>query len=155
MNTYEFTEAFIKANNAVINHVDPIEETRALHELIDACKERMTEIKPDAVALAQQVMQENNVEGSEFEYNGKCYQLTVDENFDFTNYSKYNDATAALWRAKADEQKGLKSKVSALTSEMKGLLKSWRLLHPNRTPDSISYTFKVLSKLSKKDNKKK
>ena len=155
MSTFEFTQAFINANNAVLNHVDPIEETRALHELIDACKERMTEIKLDAVALAQQVMQENNVEGSEFEYKGKCYQLTVDENFDFTNYSKYNDATAALWRAKADEQKGLKSKVSALTSEMKGLLKSWRLLHPNRTPDSISYTFKVLSKLAKKSDKRK
>ena len=155
MNTYEFTEAFINANNTVQNHVDPIEETRALHELIDACKERMTEIKPDAVALAQQVMQENNVEGSEFEYKGKFYQLTVDENFDVTNYSKFNDATAALWRAKADEQKGLKSKVSALTSEMKGLLKSWRLLHPNRTPESVSYTFKVLSKLTKKVDKRK
>jgi hypothetical protein len=80
-----------------------------------------------------------------------CKKLweTMGENFDFTNYSKYNDATAALWRAKADEQKALKSKASALTNEMRGLLKSWRLLHPNRMPDSISFTFKVLSKLSR------
>lgn len=155
MSTFEFTQAFINANNAVLNHVDPIEETRALHELIDACKERMSEIKPEAVELAQKVMEENNVECSEFEYNGKFYQLTVDENFDFTNYSKYNDATAALWRAKADEQKGLKSRVSALTNEMRGLLKSWRLQHPNRVPDSISYTFKVLSKLRKEKAKEK
>ena len=42
------------------------------------------------------------------------------------------------------EQKGLKASVSALTSEMKGLLKSWRLQHPKRVPDSVSYTFKVL-----------
>ena len=41
MNTYEFTQAFINANDAVLNHVDAIEETRALSELIDACKERM------------------------------------------------------------------------------------------------------------------
>ena len=147
MSTYEFTEAFIRANDAVLNHVDAIEETRALSELIDACKERMAEIKPDAVALAQRVMAEQEVEGSEFEYKGKFYQLQVDETFAFAEKkSQYNDAIAAQWRAKADEQKGLKASVSALTSEMKGLLKSWRLLHPKRVPDSISYTFKVLKK---------
>ena len=41
MKTIEFTQAFINANDAVLNHVDAIEETRALSELIDACKERM------------------------------------------------------------------------------------------------------------------
>ena len=46
----------------------------------------------------------------------------------------------------------MKASVSALTSEMKGLLKSWRLQHPKRVPDSISYTFKVLKK---KGDKKK
>ena len=152
MNTYEFTQAFINANNAVLNHVDAIEETRALSELIDACKERMTEIKPDAVTLAHQVMAEKHVEGSEFEYKGKLYQLQVDEDFEFSDYKRYNDATAALWRAKAEEQKGLKASVSALTSEMKGLLKSWRLQHPKRVPDVVSYTFKVLKK--KADKKK-
>ena len=146
MTSYEFTQAFINANDAVLNHVDAIEETRALSELIDACKERMTEIKPDAVELAQQLMAEQQVTGSEFEHNGKCYQLQLDETFDFADYKRYNDATAALWRAKAEEQKGLKTSVSALTSEMKGLLKSWRLQHPKRIPDSISYTFKVLKK---------
>ena len=145
MNTYEFTQAFINANDAVLNHVDAIEETRALSELIDACKERMAEIKPDAVELAQRVMAENHVEGSEFEYKGKLYQLQVDETFEFAEKkSQYNDAIAAQWRAKAEEQKGLKASVSALTSEMKGLLKSWRLQHPKREPDSVSYTFKVL-----------
>ena len=146
MNAYEFTQAFVNANDAVLNHVDAIEETRALSELIDACKERMAEIKPDAVELAQRVMAENHVEGSEFEYKGKLYQLQVDESFEFADYKRYNDATAALWRAKAEEQKGLKASVSALTSEMKGLLKSWRLQHPKREPDSVSYTFKVLKK---------
>ena len=149
MNTYEFTQAFINANDAVLNHVDAIEETRALSELIDACKERMAEIKPEAVELAQKVMAENHVEGSEFEYKGKLYQLQVDESFEFADYKRYNDATAALWRAKAEEQKGLKASVSALTSEMKGLLKSWRKLHPKRVPDSVSYTFKVLKKTKK------
>ena len=150
MTTFEFTQAFINANDAVLNHVDAIEETRALSELIDACKERMAEIKPDAVALAQQTMAENHVEGSEFEYNGKLYQLQIDESFDFSDYKRYNDATAALWRAKAEEQKGLKASVSALTSEMKGLLKSWRIQHPKRTPDVTSYTFKVLKKKADK-----
>ena len=106
----------------------------------------MAEIKPDAVELAQQLMAEQQVTGSEFEYHGKYYQLQLDETFDFADYKRYNDATAALWRAKAEEQKGLKASVSALTSEMKGLLKSWRLQHPKRIPDSISYTFKVLKK---------
>ena len=149
MNTYEFTEAFIRANDAILNHVDAIEETRALSELIDACKERMAEIKPDAVEL----MAEQGVVGSEFEHKGKFYQLQVDETFDFAEKkAQYNDAIAAQWRAKAEEQKGLKASVSALTSEMKGLLKSWRLQHPKRVPDSISYTFKVLKK--KADKKK-
>ena len=151
MNTYEFTEAFIRANDAVLNHVDAIEETRALSELIDACKERMAEIKPDAVELAQKVMAENHIEGSEFEYKGKFYQLQVDETFEFIDQKeRYNDAIAAQWRAKAEEQKGLKASVSALTSEMKGLLKSWRLQYPKRVPDSISYTFKVLKKAVRK-----
>lgn len=151
----DLRNALIEANNVIMNSADPIEETRALHELIDACKERMTEIKPEAVELAQKIMAENKAEGSEFEYKGKYYQLTMDENFDFSNYSKYNDATAALWRAKSDEQKSLKSKVSALTNEMRGLLKAWRLLHPNRMPDSVSFTLKVLSKLAKNTNKRK
>ena len=151
MTTFEFTQAFINANDAVLNHVDAIEETRALSELIDACKDRMAEIKPDAVALAQQTMAEQQVTGSEFEHNGKYYQLQLDETFDFADYKRYNDATAALWRAKAEEQKGLKASVSALTSEMKGLLKSWRLQHPKRLPDSISYTFKVLKKKAIKE----
>ena len=149
MTSFEFTQAFINANDAVLNHVDAIEETRALSELIDACKDRMAEIKPDAVTLAQQLMAEQQVTGSEFEHNGKYYQLQLDETFDFADYKRYNDATAALWRAKAEEQKGLKASVSALTSEMKGLLKSWRLQHPKRLPDSISYTFKVLKKTNK------
>ena len=151
MNTYEFTQAFINANDAVLNHVDAIEETRALSELIDACKERMAEIKPDAVELAQKLMAEQGVVGSEFEHKGKFYQLQVDETFDFAEKkAQYNDAIAAQWRAKAEEQKGLKASVSALTSEMKGLLKSWRLQHPKRVPDSISYTFKVLKKKADK-----
>ena len=131
MGTYEFTQAFINANNAVINHLDVIEEIRALSELIDACKERMAEIKPEVVELAQKVMAENHVEGSEFEYKGKLYQLQVDESFDFIEKkAQYNDPIAAEWRAKAEEQKGLKASVSALTSEMRGLYKSWRKLHP-------------------------
>ena len=151
MNTYEFTQAFVNANDAVLNHVDAIEETRALSELIDACKERMAEIKPDAVELAQKVMAKNHVEGSEFEYKGKLYQLQEDETFEFAEKkAQYNDAIAAQWRAKAEEQKGLKASVSALTSEMKGLLKSWRLQHPKRVPDSVSYTFKVLKKAVRK-----
>ena len=130
-----------------MNHVDAIEETRALSELIDACKERMTEIKPDAVDLAQKIMAEQGVTGSEFEHKGKFYQLQVDETFEFAEKkAQYNDPIAAQWRAKAEEQKGLKASVSALTNEMKGLLKSWRLTHPKRVPDSISYTFKVLKK---------
>ena len=147
MTSFEFTQAFINANDAVLNHVDAIEETRALSELIDACKERMTEIKPDAVALAQQLMAEQQVTGSEFEHNGKYYQLQLDETFDFIDKkSQYNDPIAALWRAKAEEQRTLKASVSALTSEMKGLLKAWRKKHPKREPDSVSYTFKVLKK---------
>ena len=67
----DLRNALIEANNVIMNSADPIEETRALHELIDACKERMTEIKPEAVELAQQVMAENKAEGSEFEYKGK------------------------------------------------------------------------------------
>ena len=83
MNTYEFTQAFINANDAVLNHVDAIEETRALSELIDACKERMAEIKPEAVELAQKVMAENHVDGSEFEYKGISakYHLHIPELF--------------------------------------------------------------------------
>ena len=155
MNTYEFTEAFVNANNAVINHVDAIEETRALSELIDACRERMAEIKPDAVELAQRVMAEQHVEGSEFVYNGKLYQLQTDESFEFAEKkAQYNDAIAAQWRAKAEEQKGLKALASALTSEMKGLMKSWRLQHPKRVPDSVTYTLKVLKKKAERTKEK-
>lgn len=155
MTSFEFTQAFINANDAVLNHVDPIEETRALSELIDACKERMSEIKPDAVELAQKLMAEQGVTGSEFEHKGKFYQLQVDETFDFADKKeRYNDAIAAQWRAKAEEQKGLKASVSALTSEMKGLLKSWRLMHPKRVPDAITYTFKVLKKKAIKESTK-
>ena len=151
MDTYEFRQAFVNANDVVLNHVDAIEETRALSELIDACKARMADIKPEVVQLAQQVMAEQHVEGSEFEYKGKFYQLQVDETFDFIDKkSQYNDPIAAQWRAKAEEQKGLKASVSALTKEMGGLLKSWRLKHPKREPDNISYTFKVLKKKTDK-----
>lgn len=155
MTTFEFTQAFINANDAVLNHVDPIEETRALSELIDACKERMSEIKPDAVELARKLMAEQGVTGSEFEHKSKFYQLQVDETFDFADKKeRYNDPIAAQWRAKAEEQKGLKASVSALTSEMKGLLKSWRLTHPKRVPDAITYTFKVLKKKAIKESTK-
>ena len=155
MTSFEFTRAFINANDAVLNHVDAIEETRALSELIDACKERMSEIKPDAVELAQKLMAEQGVTGSEFEHKGKFYQLQVDETFDFADKKeRYNDPIAAQWRAKAEEQKGLKASVSALTSEMKGLLKSWRLTHPKRVPDAITYTFKVLKKKAIKESTK-
>ena len=100
-------------------------------------------------------MTEQGVTGSEFEHKGKFYQLQVDETFEFIEQKeRYNDAIAAQWRAKAEEQKGLKASVSALTSEMKGLLKSWRLQHPKRVPDSISYTFKVLKKKAIKESNK-
>ena len=119
MSTYDFTQAFINANDAVLNHVDAIEETRALSELIDACKERMAEIKPDAVELAQKLMAEQGVVGSEFEHKGKFYQLQVDETFEFAEK---------------------KAQSSVITKILKTLRDNFPTLHPNIAPDSVEYT---------------
>ena len=153
MKAIELRAALIEANNVNLNGADALEETSVLKQLIESCKARVEELDEDAKALAEAELAALGAKKGKFEHKGKYYQLQVDETFDFAEKkAQYNDAIAAQWRTKAEEQKGLKASVSALTSEMKGLLKSWRLQHPKRVPDSISYTFKVLKK---KGDKKK
>ena len=124
------------------------ENLKKLHELRmqeKAVKARIDEISDAATDEAVAILAEKGLVKGEFEIEGVgTFQLQRTEVFDFANYHKYQQEQAVKWRENAREKIKEQNSVKARTALMAGYVKTFAELNPDKEPDEIKLTVKVI-----------
>ena len=124
------------------------ENLAALRELRiqeKAIKARIDAISDNATQEAVAILAAEGREKGEFEIPdvGK-FQLQRTNVFDFADYNKYKQQQAVLWRENAKEKIKEQNLVKARTAIMIGYMKTFVELYPDKEPDEIKLTVKVV-----------
>lgn len=120
---------------------DNLKELRSLRIQEKAIKARIDAISDaatnEALALAP--------EGGEFTIPdvGK-FQLQITECYDLADFRKYKEPEAVKWRENAREKIKEQNLSKARTALMAGLVKTFVQLYPDKEPDEIKMTVKVI-----------
>ena len=124
------------------------ENLAALRELRiqeKAIKARIDEISADAAQEAVDILAAEGRDNGEFEIEGVGkFQLQQTKVFDFTDYNKYKQPEAVKWRENAKEKTREQNLVRARTAVMNGYMKTFIQLYPDKEPDEIKVTVKVV-----------
>ena len=124
------------------------ENLKKLHELRmqeKAVKARIDEISDAATDEAVAILAEKGLVKGEFEIEGVgTFQLQRTEVFDFADYHKYQQEQAVKWRENAREKIKDQNSVKARTALMAGYVKTFAELNPDKEPDEIKLTVKVI-----------
>lgn len=127
----------MKANN--------LKELRELRNQEKAIKTRIDEISEKATEEAVAILAAKGLEKGEFEVEGVGkFQLQRTEVFDFADYHKYQQEQAVKWRENAKEKTKEQNLVKARTAVMAGYVKTFVELYPDKEPDEIKLTVKVI-----------
>jgi len=127
----------MKANN--------LKELRELRNQEKAIKARIDEISGKATEEAVAILAEKGLEKGEFEVEGVgTFQLQRTESFDFSDYRRYPQEQAVKWRENAKEKLKEQNLVKARTAVMNGYVKTFVELYPDKEPDEIKLTVKVI-----------
>ena len=121
---------------------------KALRELRNqekAIKAQIDQISGDATNEAVAILAEQGKDRGEFEVPGVgTFQLQRTDVFNLADHKKYKSEEAVGWRAKAKEKLRLQNLVKGCTSTMAGFLKTFIELNPDKEPDEIKLTVKVV-----------
>ena len=124
------------------------ENLKKLHELRmqeKAVKARIDKISDAATDEAVAILAEKGLVKGEFEIEGVgTFQLQRTEVFDFADYHKYQQEQAVKWRENAREKIKEQNSVKARTALMAGYVKTFAELNPDKEPDEIKLTVKVI-----------
>ena len=124
---------------------DNLKELRELRNQEKAIKARIEEISGKATDEAVAILAEKGLEKGEFEVEGVGkFQLQRTESFDFTDYRRYPQEQAVKWRENAKEKTKEQNLVKARTAVMNGYVKTFVELYPDKEPDEIKLTVKVI-----------
>ncbi len=124
---------------------DNLKELRELRIQEKAIKARIDEISGKATDEAVAILAEKGQEKGEFEVEGVGkFQLQRTESFDFADYRRYPQEQAVKWRENAKEKTKEQNLVKARTAVMNGYLKTFVELYPDKEPDEIKLTVKVI-----------
>ena len=116
-----------------------LKELRELRNQEKAIKARIDEISTEATNEAV------GLEKGEFEVEGVGkFQLQRTESFDFSDYRRYPQEQAVKWRENAKEKLKEQNLVKARTAVMNGYVKTFVELYPDKEPDEIKLTVKVI-----------
>ena len=122
-----------------------LKELRELRNQEKAIKARIDEISGKATEEAVAILAEKGQEKGEFEVEGVGkFQLQRTEIFDFADYHKYQQEQAVKWRENAKEKVKEQNLVKARTAIMNGYVKTFVELYPDKQPDEIKLTVKVI-----------
>lgn len=122
-----------------------LKELRELRNQEKAIKARIDEISGKATEEAVAILAEKGLEKGEFEVGGVGkFQLQRTEVFDFADYNKYKQEQAVKWRENAKEKTKEQNLVKARTAVMAGYVKTFVELYPDKEPDEIKLTVKVI-----------
>ena len=126
----------MKTNNLI--------ELRELRNTIKACEARINEISDAATQEAVTILAEQGLVKGEFLADGHRFQLQRTETFDFADFRRYPQEQAVKWRENAKEKLKEQNLVKARTAVMNGYVKTFVELYPDKQPDEIKLTVKVL-----------
>ena len=118
---------------------------RELRTQEKAIKARIDSITDAAADEAVAILAEQGLDRGEFEVDGVgTFQLQRTDVFNLADYNKYKGEEAVNWRTKAKEKLRLQNAVKACTAAMAGFLKTFVELNPDKQPDEIKLTVKVI-----------
>ena len=124
---------------------DNLKELRELRNQEKAIKARIDEISTEATNEAVAILAAKGLEKGEFEVEGVGkFQLQRTESFDFSDYHRYPQEQAVKWRENAKEKVKEQNLVKARTAVMNGYVKTFVELYPDKEPDEIKLTVKVV-----------
>ena len=110
-----------------------------------AIKARIDEVSDAATSEAVAILAAKGQDRGEFTIpNVGTFQLQRTDVFDLSDHNKYKGEQAVSWRAKAKEKIKAQSLVKACTASMAGFLKTFLELNPDKEPDEIKLTVKVI-----------
>ena len=124
------------------SHLSELRELRIQEKTIKA---RIDEISGKATDEAVAILAAKGQEKGEFEVEGVGkFQLQRTEGFDFSDYRRYPQEQAVKWRENAKEKLKEQNLVKARTAVMNGYVKTFVELYPDKEPDEIKLTVKVI-----------
>lgn len=122
-----------------------LKELRELRNQEKAIKARIDEISGKATDEAVAILEAQGEIKGEFEVEGiGKFQLQRTESFDFADYRRYPQEQAVKWRENAKEKVKEQNLVKARTAVMAGYVKTFVELYPDKEPDEIKLTVKVI-----------
>ena len=126
-------------------NTENLKELRVLRTQEKAIKARIDAISDNATKEAVAILAAEGREKGEFEIpNVGKFQLQRTNVFDFADYYKYKQQQAVLWRENAKEKIKEQNLVKARTAIMNGYMKTFVELYPDKEPDEIKLTVKVV-----------
>ena len=122
-----------------------MKELRELRNQEKAIKARIDEISTEATNEAVAILAAQGEIKGEFEVEGVGkFQLQRTEIFDFADYHQYQQEQAVKWRENAKEKVKEQNLVKARTAVMAGYVKTFVELYPDKEPDEVKLTVKVV-----------
>ena len=124
-----------------------LQTLRTLRNEIKEREARISQISDAATQEAVAILAEQGKEKGEFEVEGVGkFQLQRTEVFDFSDYRRYPQPQAVLWRENAKEKVKEQNLVKARTAVMNGYVKTFVELYPDKEPDEVKLTVKIIEK---------
>ena len=122
-------------------------ELRTLRNEIKEREARISQISDAATQEAVAILAAKGEIKGEFEVEGVGkFQLQRTEVFDFSDYRRYPQPQAVLWRENAKEKVKEQNLVKARTAVMNGYVKTFVELYPDKEPDEVKLTVKIIEK---------
>ena len=118
---------------------------RSLRIQEKALKARIDEISTLAADEAVAILAEQGLDRGEFDIEGVgTFQLQRTDVFNLADYNKYKGEEAVNWRSEAKKKIKAQNAAKACTAAMSGFLKTFVELYPDKQPDEIKLTVKVI-----------
>ena len=120
-------------------------ELRTLRAEETAIKARINEIAGAAAQEAVDILAAEGRDRGQFTTpDGSIFQLQRTDVFDFNDYHKYKDDSCILWRKYAKVKADIQNHVKSYTQKMASCIKDWVQIHPDKEPDKVLLTVKVV-----------
>ena len=118
---------------------------RELRTQEKALKAQIDKISDAAAEEAVAILAAKGLVKGEFEVEGiGTFQLQRTDVFNLADYNKYKGEEAVNWRLEAKKKIKAQNAVKGCTASMAGFLKTFVELNPDKEPDEIKLTVKVI-----------
>ena len=135
----------IRHQKLIIMNTENLKLLRELRTQEKAIKAQIDAVSDAATAEAVAILAEKGQDRGEFEIEEVgTFQLQRTDVFNLADYNKYKGEEAVNWRSKAKEKLRLQNAAKACTASMAGYVKTFVELNPDKEPDEIKLTVKVI-----------